>query len=260
MKMKNGRKVPNCVPTREAYEEGTDAARQNAQNMTPGEPTINPNPTLKTKKDKVNKSKPITHHDARVGGAEFMSPVNNLVQERLGFRNYVQLKEATISEAIDYHLTNNIPISENVFRPGTDKFFNLMLEGKKLFAEGKYTPVDDYEADMLRGDIGEFGVYNGETVPLDFPFLEEESDPTGGKGIGKPWRENEGGAVYVKVGDRVKKIRFSQSGMDKKYNNPQAVKSFVARHGCLKNNDKTTASYWACRWPRFFSKSGQLWW
>jgi hypothetical protein len=252
-------KEQNTVAQREW---GTESLANLYKEATPGQSVINPNPTLSTKKDKLaKKPKMVNNYDARVGGSEFMAPLNNLVQEkRMGFKNYVSLKEATISEAVDYHLTNNIPISENVFRPGTDKFFELMMEGKKLFAEGKYTPADDYEADLLSGDIGEFAEYNGELVPLDYPFLEEESDPTDGKGIGKPWRENEGGAVYVKVGDRVKKIRFSQSGMDKKYNNPQAVKSFIARHGCLKNNDKTTASYWACRWPRFFSKSGQLWW
>lgn len=264
MKMKNGRKVPNCVPVKEAYEEGTDEAREHAESMTPGQSVIDPTPTLKTKGTKANKgkTKPISDYNAKISGSEFMAPGNNLVQEkRLGFKNYVQLKEATISEAVEYHLTNNIPISENVFRPGSDKFFELMLESKKLFSEGKYSPIDDYEADMLRGDIGEFAEYNGELVPLDFPFLEEESsDPTKGKGIGKPWREGGGGAVYVKDGDKVKKVRFSQSGMEKKYNDPARLKSFMARHNCLGNTDKTGAAYWACRWPRFFSKSGQLWW
>lgn len=245
MKMKNGKKVPNCVPVKE---------EDNS--------VIDPTPTLKTKKDKLaKKPKMVNDYNVKAGGPEFMAPLNNLVQEkRLGFKNYVSLKEATISEAVNYHLTNNIPISENVFRPGTDKFFELMLEGKKLFAEGKYTPADDYEADLLSGDIGEFAEYEGELVPLDYPFLEEASDPTDGKGIGKPWREGGGGAVYVKVGDKVKKVRFSQSGMDKKYNDPGRLKSFMARHNCLGNSDKTSAAYWACRWPRFFSKSGQLWW
>jgi hypothetical protein len=187
-----------------------------------------------------------------------MSGGSPFVQE--GFSGFVSLKNATISEAIDYHLERNIPITEAVFRPGTDKFFGLMLEAKALYASGEYTPADEYEASLLESDIGEFGYYKGEKVPLDYPFLEEEGDPTKGHGIGNPWRENGGGAVYVKTGDGVRKVRFSQSGMSKKYNNPARVKSFIARHHCLTNNDKTSASYWACRWPRFFSKSGQRWW
>jgi hypothetical protein len=48
--------------------------------------------------------------------------------------------------------------------------------------------------------------------------------------------------------------------MAKKFNDPARVRSFVARHHCLTNKDKTSRSYWACRWPRFFSNSGKTWW
>ena len=138
-----------------------------------------------------------------------------------------------------------------------------MLEAKKLYAEGKYTPTDEYEIDMLEGNIGETAMYEGKKVFLDFPFevLDEEgSDPTKGHGIGKPFRKGGGGAVYVRDGDKVRLINFSQSGMTKKYNDPARLKSFMARHNCLGNKDKTSAAYWACRWPRFFSSGGQLWW
>ena len=196
--------------------------------------------------------------------------------------------ELTLEEAVQYHLDNNISITENVFRPGSDMFFQMIGEAKKLYAEGKYTPADGYELDMLNSDIGEVAQYEGKTVVLDFPIeegLEEcwsgytqrgmkkkgdkmvpncvpvnEEDETGGKGIGKPWQEGGGGAVYVRVGDGVRKISFSKSGMKKRYMDPAATRSFVARHRCLTNKDKTSASYWACRWPRFFSNSGKIWW
>ena len=87
-----------------------------------------------------------------------------------------------------------------------------------------------------------------------------EEDKTNGHGIGKPFRKNGGGAVYVRSGDGVRLVNFSQSGMTKKFDNPGALKSFMARHHCLTNTDKTSASYWACRWPRFFSSSGKKWW
>ena len=91
--------------------------------------------------------------------------------------------------------------------------------------------------------------------------MNEADDPTGGKGIGKPFRQGSGGAVYVRSSSGgVKKVNFSQSGMAKKYNDPARVRSFVARHHCLTNKDKTSASYWACRWPRYFSNSGKTWW
>jgi hypothetical protein len=196
-------------------------------------------------------------------------------------------EEVSLEEAVQYHLDNNISITENVFRPGSDMFFQLIDEAKRLYVEGNYTPVDEYEQELLESDIGEVAEYEGQTVVLDFPIeegLEEcwtgyvqkgmkkkgnkmvpncvnEEDKTEGKGIGKPWRSNGGGAVYVRTGDGgIKKVNFSQSGMTKKFMDPAATRSFVARHHCLTNKDKTSASYWACRYPRFFSNSGKLWW
>lgn len=239
----------------EALEDGTTEARNAYAAATPGQ-TIIANPTLKTAKKKLspNKSGPVSDFDARFGGAEFMAAGSPFIQERAA-----QLKEATLTEAVQYHLENQIPITENIFRPGTDKFFELMLEFKKLYEGREYEPKDLWEEELLCSDIGEFAEYKGVSVPLDYPMCEED-DPTKGKGVGKPWREGGGGAVYVRDGDRIRKIRFSQSGMKKRYNEPGRLKSFMARHNCLGNKDKTTASYWACRWPRFFSSSGQLWW
>lgn len=174
-------------------------------------------------------------------------------------------EEVSLEEAVQYHLDNNISITENIFRPGSDMFFQLIGEAKRLYKEGKYMPADEYEQDLLNSDIGEKAMYEGQEVLLDFPFVEEineeESDPTEGHGIGKPFRSGGGGAVYVRTGDGgVRKVNFSQSGMKKRYNEPGRVRSFVARHHCLTNKDKTSASYWACRWPRYFSDSGQTWW
>jgi len=197
--------------------------------------------------------------------------------------------ELTLEEAVQYHTENSISFTQNVFRPGSEKFFELIGEAKRLYKEGKYTPADEYEVDMLNSDIGEIAEYEGQTVVLDYPIEEgleecwtgytqrgmkkkgnkmvpncvpvsEEGDPTGGKGIGKPFRQGGGGAVYVRSGDGIRKITFSNSGMAKKYNDPARVRSFVARHHCLTNKDKTSRSYWACRWPRYFSDSGQTWW
>ena len=204
-------------------------------------------------------------------------------------RKLKESKELTLEEAVKYHLDNNISITENVFRPGSDMFFELMSEAKRLYKEGAYTPADEYEQELLESDIGEIAEYEGQLVVLDFPIedtleeacwsgyvqkgmkkkgdrmvpncVNEDSDPTDGHGIGKPWRTGGGGAVYVRTGNGgVKKVNFSQSGMTKKFMDPAATRSFVARHHCLTNKDKTSASYWACRYPRFFSNSGKLWW
>ena len=205
-------------------------------------------------------------------------------------RKIKESEELTLEEAIEYHVENNVPFTENVFRPGSEMFFEMIGEAKRLYGEGAYTPADEWEKDLLESDIGEIAEYEGQTVVLDYPIEEgleecwtgytqkgmkkkgdkmvpncvpvsEDSDPTDGHGIGKPWRTGGGGAVYVRTGSGgVKKVNFSQSGMTKKFMDPAATRSFVARHHCLTNKDKTSASYWACRYPRFFSNSGKIWW
>ncbi len=275
---------------KEALEYGTTEARDAYLKATPGQ-QIDLTPTLTSKPPKKGKITPPSDLNARQGGGG--GYIGGLTQT---FPESVSLEEA-----VQYHLENKIPFAENVFRPGSDMFFELIREAKDLYANGEYTPADEYEQEVLESDLGEIGIYEGQEVMLDFPFLEEakhvrklskveadeekavkvsiqkeenccddcddlneeegSSDPTKGKGIGKPWKEGGGGAVYVRTGDGgVKKVRFSQSGMAKRYRDPGRLKSFMARHNCLGNKDKTSASYWACRYPRFFSNTGQLWW
>ncbi len=72
--------------------------------------------------------------------------------------------------------------------------------------------------------------------------------------IGKPKR---GGpkAYYVYVRDpktkRIKKVTFGSGGLKAKINNPKARRAFAARHKCAQKKDRTKASYWSCRLPRY---------
>jgi hypothetical protein len=76
--------------------------------------------------------------------------------------------------------------------------------------------------------------------------------------IGKPKR---GGSkkfyVYVKDGDKVKKVSFGDTtGLRAKLNDPKARKAFAARHDCKNKKDRTKASYWSCRLPRYAKMLG----
>ena len=70
--------------------------------------------------------------------------------------------------------------------------------------------------------------------------------------IGKPKR---GGSkkfyVYVRDKGKVKKVSFGQVGMSAKINDPKARRAFAARHDCANKKDRTKASYWSCRLPRY---------
>lgn len=63
--------------------------------------------------------------------------------------------------------------------------------------------------------------------------------------------------VYVKDGDKVKKVTFGDtSGLSVKFSDPKARASYVARHNCDTANDKTTPGYWSCRLPRYAKQLG----
>ena len=54
--------------------------------------------------------------------------------------------------------------------------------------------------------------------------------------------------VYVKNSKgNVVKVNFGQKGMVIKKDNPEARKSFRARHKCDQKKPKTSAGYWSCR-------------
>ena len=77
--------------------------------------------------------------------------------------------------------------------------------------------------------------------------------------IGKPKR---GGskAYYVYVRDpktkRIKKVSFGSGGLRAKIKNRGARAAFAKRHRCSEKNDRTKASYWSCRLPRYAQALG----
>jgi hypothetical protein len=178
------------------------------------------------------------------------------------------LAEHTLDRAILYHFENEIPFYENVFRPHSDMSNALFLEAKKLYADGAYQPRDWFEEELLQTDIGEFDIYEEQSVPLDFPIQEAEH-----KGekveLGKPKR---GGSkkFYVYVKDpktgNVKKVEWGDTtGLKVKLDDPEARKSFAARHQCADKTDKTSPGYWACRTPMYakalgLSSGGNFFW
>ena len=76
------------------------------------------------------------------------------------------------------------------------------------------------------------------------------------KPLNKPMRDSSGGKAYkVYVRDpktkKIKTVRFGSGGLKAKINNPKARQAFAKRHNCAQKKDKTKASYWSCRLPRY---------
>lgn len=207
--------------------------------------------------------------------------------------------EHLIKEAVKYNLENELPLTECIFRRESEKFydyFNYLKEHKDNLE------LSGLDKELLETDIGEFGLYEGEEVPLDLPFVEEldekkklkksdmEDDPCwdgytmvgtknkNGKKVpncvkiseadekqpelNSPKRNSGPGKkyyVYVKNDKgNVQKVTFGdeKGGLSSKINDPEARKSFVARHECSTKKDKTSPGYWSCRLPYYAKQLG----
>ena len=95
----------------------------------------------------------------------------NLIQSVL--KEYIEVKH-NISEEMQYHIDNNIPISENIFRPGSNKYFDIINEARKLKQIGLYGNEEDNE--LLESDLGKSFKYHGVRLPLDYPMIKEDAD------------------------------------------------------------------------------------
>ena len=147
-------------------------------------------------------------------------------------------------------------IESNVYRVGSEKYFEFFQEKRKLYKEGKLNPVG-FDKELLEGNIGEYAEYEGNPVPLDCPMVESEYQGRDVE-LNKP---KVGGSkkyyVYVKDGDKIKKVSWGDTtGLKVKLDDPAARKSFAARHNCDQQKDKTKAGYWACNLPRYAKELG----
>ena len=277
--------------------------------------------------------------------------------------------KSLLSEGLQYHIDKKIPLFETVYRIGSNKHLSLIKEARKMYSRNVIDLCEEDEH-LIKTHLGEFALYEGESVPLDLPMLDEsyytavanlgskktkenldtfeevqeflnkmkkqnaisvevtkfsqegkfqtiKYDWDGGKwlmvskeevnekeylqeklkgidgkecwkgyklagtkkkggktvdncvpmeeaefkgkevALGKPKR---GGPkayyVYVKDGDKVKKVTFGSGGLRAKIKNKEARNAFAARHNCDKKTDRTTAGYWSCNLPKYASLLG----
>ena len=167
-----------------------------------------------------------------------------------------------------FHLKRQLPIHENIFRPGSDMFFSLFREAKFYRDQGLYTPSPEENEMVFNTDIGEFGVYEGEIVPLDFPILLEAKYKGREVTLGAKGAQRAGGGkakVYVrdpKTG-KVKPVTFGSDMSTAMGDSDEAKKrrkNFGDRHNCADKTDKTTPGYWSCRLTKMFGRNIPGWW
>jgi hypothetical protein len=166
-----------------------------------------------------------------------------------------------LSEGLNYHITQEKPLIENIYRIYSEKFFNLFNESRNLYDNGILLLEGD-DLELIKTDIGLTGIYEGEEVYLDIPFILNEEEylveaKHRGKNVklNKPFRTPGGPkkfAVYVtNSSGNVVKVTFGDPNLRVRNNNPKAAKSFRARHKCDQKKDRTTPGYWSCNISRY---------
>ena len=195
--------------------------------------------------------------DCGCGGCSPKKPM--LVNESLA-------PKEILSEGLKYHMDNNMPLTEHVYRAGSQKYFDLWAEARALYSRGILEVQGDDLEVLTETDLGHYGVFEGQKVPLDFPIeltegeidelYEAAKKKKPKKKLNKPMRDSSGGKAYkVYVKDpktkKIKTVRFGSGGLRAKINDKKARNAFAKRHKCAQKKDKTKASYWSCRLPRY---------
>jgi len=171
--------------------------------------------------------------------------------------------KSLLSEGLQYHIDKKIPLFETVYRIGSDKHLSLIKEARKLYSRNVIDLCEEDEA-LIKTHLGEFGLYEGVSVPLDLPMLnEDEIEEAEFRGKDVPLNKPKRGgskAYYVYVRDpktkKIKKVSFGSGGLRAKIKNKEARNAFAARHNCKNKKDRTKAGYWSCNLPRYASALG----
>lgn len=176
------------------------------------------------------------------------------------------IKESVeLSEALKYHVDNELTLTNNIFRAYSESYFDLVNEVRRLWEAGK---IDLNEEDtlMVESDLGKKVMIKGQLIYLDAPFVNEEEVLEEAKHRGKnvklnkPFRTSGGPkkfAVYVKSkSGGIKKVSFGDPNLRVRNKNKGAAKSFRARHKCDQKKDRTTAGYWSCNVGRYAKQLG----
>ena len=97
----------------------------------------------------------------------------------INLKNYiveiVKSDEVLLSEGLKFHIKENIPISTNIYRKGSKEYFNLFNEARKLYESGEINLIHEIDKMYIKElEVGQWASYEGQMVPLDYPFLLEE--------------------------------------------------------------------------------------
>jgi len=193
-----------------------------------------------------------------------MDNITKLIKEnleKLTNRTLVLKKKVNISEELEYHINENLTLTNNVFTVYSKRYFDLINEVRDLWMRD-LIHLNEEDEQMVMSDIGKIALFEGKIVYLDAPIEDEVEDLFEAKYKGRTVTLNkpmQGDVKKFKVfvkneKGNVIKVNFGFGGtsakgkvMRIKKSNPERRKNFRARHNCDNPGPKTKARYWSCR-------------
>jgi len=95
--------------------------------------------------------------------------------------------KSLLSEGLQYHIDKKLPLFETVYRIGSNKHLSLIKEARKMYSRNIIDLCEDDEA-LIKTHLGEFALYEGESIPLDLPMLNEKEGVPHFTKDGKEWK------------------------------------------------------------------------
>ena len=166
-----------------------------------------------------------------------------------------------MTENMQYHIDNKKPLYETTLPYGSKAYLDLWAEARYLYSRGVLNVEGIDKEKITETDLGEYGIFEGQIVPLDMPMPDEdilnEAEYQGRKvQLGKPMQGDvKKFKVYVKNDKgKVVKVNFGFGGksakgkrMVIKDKNPKRRAAFRARHNCKNPGPRWKARYWSCK-------------
>jgi hypothetical protein len=80
-----------------------------------------------------------------------------------------------MTENMQYHIDNKKPLYETTLPYGSKEYLDLWVEARYLYSRGALNVEGIDKEKITETDLGEYGIFEGQIVPLDMPMLEENS-------------------------------------------------------------------------------------
>ena len=85
----------------------------------------------------------------------------------------IKLQELVGVPSLEYHINEGLTLYDNVYRYSSTSFIQLFKEAREQWRDNKIQLNEEDLYLIEHTDIGEYGDYNGERVPLDLPMVYE---------------------------------------------------------------------------------------